>query len=134
MIAVDTSVIVAAFASWHEAHVSALAVMAQGPRLPGPCALETYAVLTRLPPPHRSDPVIVRDFLASSFADSPLVLPLVRSTRLVSDLVAHGISGGAAYDAVVGLVVAHAGATLVTLDQRARPTYERIGVPISFLG
>lgn len=50
MIAADTSVVVAAFASWHEGHESALVALARRPRLPGHVALESYSVLTRLPP------------------------------------------------------------------------------------
>jgi uncharacterized protein with PIN domain len=49
--AVDTSVVVAAFASWHEAHAAAARVVADRPDLVAPAALEAYAVLTRLPPP-----------------------------------------------------------------------------------
>ncbi len=63
MIAVDTSVVVAAFASWHEGHRSALAVLARHPRLPAHVAVESFSVLTRLPPPHRAPAVLVRDFL-----------------------------------------------------------------------
>lgn len=33
MIAVDTSVVVAGFASWHEGHVAAATVLAKGPRV-----------------------------------------------------------------------------------------------------
>ncbi|MBM3750806.1 MAG: type II toxin-antitoxin system VapC family toxin [Acidimicrobiia bacterium] len=62
MIAVDSSVVVAAFASWHEGHTSAVAVLARSPRIP-----------------------------------------------------------------------AHAGATLVTRDHRARVTYDRLHVPYEFV-
>jgi hypothetical protein len=34
MIAVDTSVVVAAFASWHEGHSGAAAALARRPRVP----------------------------------------------------------------------------------------------------
>jgi len=67
MIAVDTSVVVAAFASWHEAHAQAAAVLVERPRLPAPVALEAYAVLTRMPPPHRAEASVVGEFLRRSF-------------------------------------------------------------------
>lgn len=67
MIAADTSVVVAAFATWHEGHASALAAMKrQPPRLPAHVGLETFSVLTRLPPPHRARPEIVAAFLRAA--------------------------------------------------------------------
>lgn len=50
MIAVDTSVVVAAFASWHEGHASAVSALARRPRLPTHVTVEAFSVLTRLPP------------------------------------------------------------------------------------
>jgi predicted nucleic acid-binding protein len=133
MMAVDTSVVVAAFATWHEAHALAVGAMAEDPHLPAPCALEAYAVLTRLPPPHRAPPAIVRDFLAVTFADRWFSLPHELAVAIVGTLVDRGVGGGASYDAAVALVAAHAGATLVTLDARARRTYERMGVVTRYL-
>lgn len=59
MIAVDTSIVVAAFASWHEAHEAARGALSEEPRLPAQVAVESYSVLTRLPPPHRAESSIV---------------------------------------------------------------------------
>ena len=127
MIALDTSVVIAAFATWHESHAIAAAALSDRPALPAPCALEVYVVLTRLPPPHRAAPALVRDLLAATFPAEPLAMPAAATSDLVETLVRHGVSGGASYDAVIGLVASHAGATLLTLDRRARLTYERIG-------
>ena len=63
----DTSLVVAAYASWHEQHEPARRALDSGLRLIDHCALETYSVLTRLPAPHRSRGVTVRDFLAARF-------------------------------------------------------------------
>lgn len=129
MKAVDTSVVVAAFASWHEANGAALRAVRARPVLPVACAVEAYAVLTRLPPPHRADPGLVRDFLAASFPGPGIGLPdREDGPALIASLVDRGIGGGAVYDAVIAIVCQRAGATLVTLDVRARSTYERIGV------
>ena len=54
MKAADTSLVVAAFASWDEQHAAARRVLDAGVRLIDQCALETYSGLTQLPPPHRS--------------------------------------------------------------------------------
>jgi predicted nucleic acid-binding protein len=133
LIAVDTSIVVAAFATWHEAHERAVPVLAGGPILPAPVALEAYAVLTRLPPPHRAEPTIVSEFLRRSFRDIAS-LSQERIRRLVPDLVALGISGGASYDAVIAMIAMDASAELATLDVRARRTYELIGVVTRDLG
>ena len=63
--AADTSVVVAAFASWHENHEPARRALDEGLKLIEHCALETYSVLTRLPPPHRASGDIVREFIAA---------------------------------------------------------------------
>ncbi len=130
MIAVDTSVVVAAFATWHEAHDRAARIVAQRPRLPAPCALESYAVLTRLPPPHRAEGDLVRQYLSAAFPAPLMTLSIRRHARLIDDLVALGISGGASYDAVVAMIAAQNGSTLATLDRRAQATYDRVGVGI----
>ena len=69
MKAADTSVIAAAFASWHENHDAARAELDRGLRLIEHCALETYSVLTRLPPPHRVPGAAVRAFLELRFPE-----------------------------------------------------------------
>jgi predicted nucleic acid-binding protein len=134
LIAVDSSVVVAAFATWHESHAQALAIVAGHPALPAPVTLEAYAVLTRLPAPHRAEGAIVRDFLVRAFPTSHLRLPPSRSGRLIDDLVALGIAGGATYDAVIALTAVHHRCQLATLDARARPTYERVGASVVYLG
>jgi predicted nucleic acid-binding protein len=130
---VDTSVAVAAFASWHELHGPAAAAVEGLPGLPAQCALETYSVLTRLPAPHRAPPLVVRDFLAANFRSPYLSLAPDRIAALISELADQGIVGGAAYDALIAAVARDAGGTLVTCDRRARATYERIGVIVEYL-
>jgi predicted nucleic acid-binding protein len=128
MTAVDSSVVVAACASWHEAHESACRVLDRRPRLVAHCALEAFSVLTRLPSPHRIPPELVVAFLQDRFADEPLALDSARLHRLVPDLHELGVAGGAVYDGLVALSAATHGATLLTLDGRAVPTYRRCGV------
>ena len=41
----------------------------------------------------------------------------------------EGLTGGAIYDTLIAATVLHAGARLVTRDQRARITYDRVRVP-----
>ena len=134
MIAIDTSVVVAAFASWHEDHATAARALRDHPDLPAPVALEAYAVLTRLPPPHRASAGIVRDFLARAFPVAWLTLPDDGWPRLLDALRDLGVMGGASYDAVIGLTALHNGRELLTLDRRAHRTYDLVGVHARFLG
>jgi predicted nucleic acid-binding protein len=128
VIVADTSLIVAAFASWHELHEPADAELTRKVVLPAHCAVESYSVLTRLPPPHRVPGALVRDFLKDRLTEPYLVLSPGKYRNLIPRLVELGISGGAAYDALIGLTALAAGAELVSCDTRAADTYARIGV------
>lgn len=133
MKAVDTSVVVAAFASWHEHHERARKVLDDGARLIDHCALETYSVLTRLPPPHRCTGGVARDFLRVRFSEAYLRLDARAYRDFVLELSERGITGGAAYDALVAATADAHSADLITCDRRAAPTYERLGVRVTFL-
>jgi predicted nucleic acid-binding protein len=128
VIAVDTSVVVAGFASWHEGHPSAAAVLGRKPRVPAHVLLEAYSVLTRLPPPHRAPADLVATFLAERFPEAPLVLPARAHQELVEKLARAALAGGAIYDALIAATARHAGATLLTRDQHARSVYDRMKV------
>jgi predicted nucleic acid-binding protein len=126
MIAVDTSVVVAGFASWHEGHSAAQEALKQRPRIPAHVALEVYSVLTRLPPPHRAAAGVVVSFLRDRFRSPPLMLPAAEHMELLQAAAERGITGGALYDALVAATAKHAGATLLTRDRRAIRTYEAL--------
>lgn len=133
MKAADTSLVVAAFASWHESHDSARRALDSGLRLIEHCALETYSVLTRLPPPHRTSGVVVREFLKLRFTRPFLRLSAQAYKDFIFGLPDHGVTGGAAYDALVAATAAGCGAQLVTCDRRALPVYERYGIRTQLL-
>ena len=132
MIALDTSVLVAAFASWHEAHGAVRKVMGRRPWIPAHVLIETYSVLTRLPAPHRANPQIVADFL-DQFAERVLVLPPHSHSELIHQLPQLGVSGGAIYDALVGATAREADAVLMTRDRRATLVYDALGVRHDFV-
>lgn len=133
MTALDTSVVVAAFAPWHESHRLAVKVLSRRPRLIAHVALETYSVLTRLPAPHRAPPDIVVGFLRQNFTHEPLALPPLEQLEMLGTLPARGVTGGAVYDALVAATAAHVGESLVTLDRRAVPTYRAVGGTVEVL-
>ena len=133
MKAADTSLVVAAFASWHENHERARRALDRGLRLIEHCALETYSVLTRLPPPHRTSGEVVREFLRARFLQPFLRLSGAAYKDFILGLPDQGVTGGAAYDALVAATAAGCDAELITCDRRALPVYERYGVRIQLL-
>ncbi|MBV9721311.1 MAG: type II toxin-antitoxin system VapC family toxin [Mycobacterium sp.] len=128
MIAPDTSVLVAGFATWHEGHEPAVRALNRGVQLIAHTVVETYSVLTRLPPPHRAAPLAVHDYLVALTSSDYLVLNARGHRGLLHHLAEYAVSGGATYDALVGLTAKTAGAMLLTRDLRAVRTYERLHV------
>jgi predicted nucleic acid-binding protein len=124
---------VAAFASWHEHHDAGRRILDGAVRLVEQCALETYSVLTRLPPPHRASGDVVRDFLVARFRQPFLGLSAAAFRAFLLELPHHGVSGGASYDALVAATAASHGAELVTCDRRAAPIYERYGLRVHLI-
>ena len=133
MRAADTSVLVAAFASWHDRHHAAAAAMGDTVLI-GHCVLECYSVLTRLPAPHRASAAIAAAYVARLGVGRVLVPTPEVVAALPTRLAEAGISGGATYDALVAATALAAGAELLTLDERAYRTYRAIGAPFRTLG
>jgi predicted nucleic acid-binding protein len=133
MKAVDSSVVIAAFASWHEHHEIARAALVARPRLVAHAAVEAYSVLTRLPRPHRAQPSIVHAFLTARFAAPFLTLPAKGYKDLLAAVASRPIVGGSAYDALIAFTANAHQATLITLDRRAAATYETVGATVEQL-
>ncbi len=133
MKAVDSSVVIAAFASWHEHHAVARKAMAARPRLIAHAAVESYSVLTRLPPPHRASPDIVHAFITGRFTEPFLILSETGYQELLATVAAGQILGGPAYDALIAFTAAEHNATLMSLDQRAAAMYETVGAQVEQL-
>jgi predicted nucleic acid-binding protein len=131
--AADTSVVVAAFASWHEHHAQARRALDGGMHVIDHCALETYSVLTRLPSPHRRAGTVVRDFIRLRFTEPFLRLDGRGYKSFVLALPEHRVAGGAAYDALVAAIAVAHSATLITCDRRAAPVYEAYGARATLL-
>jgi predicted nucleic acid-binding protein len=130
---VDSSVVIAAFASWHEHHVVARKALISRPRLIAHAAVESYSVLTRLPPPHRARPSIVHEFITERFTDPFLTLSQTGYLELLATMATSQILGGPTYDALIAFTAAEHQATLMSLDQRAAITYETLGVTVEQL-
>lgn len=133
MIAVDTSVAVAAFATWHEGHRRARRAMGRDTRLPAQVAIETYSVLTRLPPPHRARPNLVQSFLTEQFPSRLLTLSPSGHRDILARLASLNMGGGSVYDAMVAATALESEMVLITRDRRALPVYELIGVEFELI-
>lgn len=134
MIVIDTSVAVAAAAPWHARHtVAAAAFPARETHLVAHVAVETYSVLTRLPPPQRVPAAIARAYLLQTFVTPTITLSAEGYDELLEAAARARITGGAVYDALVAATARAAGATLLTLDERAVATYQVIGVEYRLL-
>ena len=129
MIAVDTSVIVAGFASWHDQHLPARRALGADRLVPGHVLLETYSVLTRLPSPHRVPSEIAMTYLEMMFPRKQIIFPSPDTIAALPRLCHEaGLSGGATYDAVVGVTCLEHNAELVTLDRRSLRNHQALGV------
>jgi predicted nucleic acid-binding protein len=84
--------------------------------------VETYAVLTRLPAPHRLPASDCRALIEANFAADAVPLIALAANdyrRLIHDAPDRGIAGGRVYDAVIAACARSAqAATLLTLNDR----------------
>lgn len=128
MKALDSSVVIPALLSWHEAHEPARRA-ASGNAVPSHALLESYSVLTRLPPPHRLAPHVAGQLLEGWFPPERVLVPSGDlASSIVARLVRVGVAGGASYDGLVGLTAAAHDLELVTRDERAAGTYDALEV------
>lgn len=125
-IAVDTNVVIAALLSWHASHrpaYDALEYAFQHAQviLPMPVLVESYAVMTRLPAPHRIAPKDARTLLNETFDNSAELVTLSAQEmwRLLNSAPDHHISGGRIYDAQILACAQKARATrFLTFNER----------------
>jgi predicted nucleic acid-binding protein len=107
--ALDTSCMVAAVCSWHEHHARAAAEVDRRLRArqtliaPAPALVETYAVLTRLPPPHRVSSADALLLVEANFVTDRRLASLDAAAYLsiLRGAPARGVAGGRIYDAII---------------------------------
>jgi predicted nucleic acid-binding protein len=125
--ALDTSVLLAAFQSWHTAHsrcfsaVTSLLEKGDGLVIPLHALLECYSVMTRLPAPHRLSPRDALALLSDSFEGSAEIPSLSgeEGWSLLAELAPAAMAGGITYDAAILASARKAQAkTLLTLNLR----------------
>ena len=111
----------------HEAVFDQLHAVELG--LSGHAAVETYSVLTRLPPPHRRPPTAIARLIADNFPRTVHLSPQ-GTAQLLSDAPRLGIAGGSIYDALVGATAAEHRLPLATLDRRATDVYRLLDLEL----
>jgi predicted nucleic acid-binding protein len=129
----DSSVVIAAFASWNRHHETAIATLGDARDLVAHVELESYSVLTRLPEPFRAEPALVAEYLRKDYPGRRMVLGETERRALVGRLAGLSLAGGAVYDAMVAATAAKCGYRLLSCDRRAASTYQRLGVEVAYL-
>lgn len=118
---------IATVCSWHEHHKAAAAEIERrldrGERVmvPAPALVETYAVLTRLPAPHRLAPADAWALVKANFVARRKVVALTGRSyaEVVRELAQQALGGGRSYDAVIAACARHARAdVLLTFNHR----------------
>ncbi|HPY23738.1 MAG TPA: PIN domain-containing protein [Mycobacterium sp.] len=129
MTALDTSVVIAAFAPWHDAHTPARRAVTPDAVVPAHVVAATYAVLTRMPAPFRMDAATVAEYLQRQWGGRVITPDVGVYESLIEAAPAAGVTGGGTYDALVGLTARRFGHELLSLDLRAERTYRTLGIP-----
>lgn len=130
---------VAAVCAWHEHHDPAITELNR--RLSSrelmlvaaPALVEAYAVLTRLPPPHRLGATDALAILDASFADAGRLVALDAAgyRRLLREAATGGTVGGRTYDAVIARCAIRAKAScILTFNHRHFVAFELTGIDI----
>jgi predicted nucleic acid-binding protein len=136
---VDSSCIVAAVCAWHQHHDPAAAEIERRLRARERLATaahalaEAYAVMTRLPAPHRLSPADALALIEGNFGEGAGVTALSGSEyrSLLRAAAREGIGGGRTYDAVIAECARKAGAAvLLTFNAAHFAHLEAAGVRV----
>lgn len=123
----DTSVMVATVCTWHERHKRGITeierrlVERESLVIATSALIETYAVLTRLPPPHRLSPRDALALIETSFLTGGILAGLDNKAfrPLLREAADHDIAGGRTYDWVIAACARAARVkTLLTFNSR----------------
>lgn len=131
--AADTSISIPALLADHEAHDLAEEALSLCEATIAHVAIETYSVLTRLPPPHRMESLDAAEIIDARLPGVWAGLDDGASRSLSRRLAEARVAGGATYDGLIALVALEHDLELVSRDRRAAQTYRALGVPFRFV-
>jgi predicted nucleic acid-binding protein len=123
----DSSVAIAALLADHTAHEASSEALAACTTTIAHVAAETYSVLTRIPPPHRTEARTAAIALAERLPTTCVTLAAGDHAGAPERLAAAGISGGATYDGLIALAAIEHELELISRDHRAARTYRALG-------
>lgn len=130
---------VAAVCAWHEHHASAWEEIehrlrrAETMLVAAPALVETYAVLTRLPSPHRLSSQDALGLLEANFIAVGRIVALDGGgyVALLHRSPQEGIAGGRTYDAVIAACVPRRkGAAILTFNPSHFASFARRGLEV----
>jgi predicted nucleic acid-binding protein len=133
-LAADTSVVLPALLADHEAHAAAARALSECTATIAHVLLESYSVLTRLPPPHRAQASTVAPILQARLPRTVVALPGDAYATAPERMAAAAVSGGAAYDGLIALTALAHDLELVSRDGRAARSYRVLGARFRLLG
>lgn len=132
--AADTSISIPALLEDHEAHDLAEEALSLCQATIAHVAVETYSVLTRLPPPHRIAPLDAAGIVDARLSGGWVTLDAGARGSLLQRLAEARVAGGAAYDGLIAMVAQEHDLELVSRDHRAARTYRALDVPFRLVG
>lgn len=135
----DASCMIPFVCSWHENHDRATAEVQYRVKqreklvVAAPALVETYSVLTRLPPPYRLSATVAWTLVESNFVKSVRTISLDSKTYLdlLRDAAARGVAGGRVYDEVIATCAAKARVnTVLTFNPRHFALVDKIKIVV----
>lgn len=129
----DTSVVVAALSDWHDLQQLCRHKLESIEWLPAHVYVEAASVLSRLPRGY-AIPLDAAVDSVRALCPNPRQLRADRYLPVLAAVGQAGLGGGTVYDAIICATAHDHGATLLTLDRRARPTYAAVGARFELLG
>ena len=130
---------IATVCTWHEHHERAITEMErrlakrESLIIATPALVEAYAVLTRLPPPHRLSPGDAMALIEAGFLSEGTVVGLDNKAAptLLREAADRGIAGGRTYDWVIATCAKNARVnTLLTFNTRDFLSFHLNGIEI----
>lgn len=129
----DNSITIAALVADHEARELAEGALKRCTRTIAHVAIETYSVLTRLPPPRSLMSADAAKLIEARLPTTYATLDAGAYATAPSTLAGARISGGATYDGLIALTALEHDLELLTRDKRAERTYRALNVPYQLL-
>jgi predicted nucleic acid-binding protein len=130
----DSSVTIAAILADDADHDLAEAALKRCATTIAHVAIETYSVLTRLPPSLRLEGADAAAIISARLPSSRVALDAGTYAATPERLAAAGVVGGSTYDGLIALTALAHELELVSRDRRAARAYRALGVRFKLLG